>query len=114
MNAENPTRTPDPTLPPLGSGPRRKILIEIEVSADFEKRLDNQWMVEREIHADRWKWRWAVSPHEERAGRMYTAYCAAVGGKAFNGDPLPDWETFRADPAKAKQAEAWIAAAREA
>ena len=51
--------TPNVNLPPLGDGPRRKMLIEIEVSADFEKRLDNQWMVEREIHADRWAWRWA-------------------------------------------------------
>lgn len=34
------------------------MLVEIEVSADFEKRLDNQWMVEREINADRWSWQW--------------------------------------------------------
>jgi hypothetical protein len=52
------TTTPDSSLPPLGDGPRRKILIEIEVTEDFEKRLDNQWMVEREIHADRWNWNW--------------------------------------------------------
>lgn len=52
-------RTPDATLPPLGDGPRRKMLIEIEVTEDFERRLDNQWMVEREIHADRWSWHWA-------------------------------------------------------
>lgn len=50
--------TPDASLPPMGDGPRRKMLIEIEVSADFEKRLDNQWMVEREIAADRWSWKW--------------------------------------------------------
>jgi hypothetical protein len=35
------------------------MVIEIEVTEDFERRLDNQWMVEREIHADRWSWRWA-------------------------------------------------------
>lgn len=39
-------------------------------------------------------------------------YCAAVGGKAFNGDPLPSWTEFSADPAKATQAGGWIAAAR--
>ncbi len=39
----------------------RKMLVEIEVSADFEKRVDNQWMVEREINDDRWSWRWAGS-----------------------------------------------------
>ncbi len=54
-----PGHTPKPGLPPLGEGPRRKMLLEIEVSADFEKRLDNQWMIEREIHADRYTWRWS-------------------------------------------------------
>lgn len=37
----------------------------------------------------------------------YASYCAAVGGKAFNGDPLPKWEEFANDPAKKKQAAAW-------
>ena len=48
------------------------------------------------------------------AREMYTAYCAAVGGVAFNGDPLPDWGAFAADPAKAKQSGAWLAAADKA
>lgn len=46
------------------------------------------------------------------SGKLYTAYCIAVGGKAFNGDPLPDWETFRADPTKKKQSDAWLAVGR--
>jgi len=58
------TTTPNAKLPPLGEGPRRKMIIEIEVTEDFEKRLDNQWMVEREIHADRWNWRWAGQANE--------------------------------------------------
>lgn len=45
------------------------------------------------------------------ANELYTAYCEAVGGAAFNGDPLPDWETFAADPAKEKQSSAWLAVA---
>jgi hypothetical protein len=45
------------------------------------------------------------------AGEMYTTYCAAVGGKAFNGDPLPDWATFAADESKKKQSQAWLSAA---
>lgn len=44
---------------------------------------------------------------ENLAEFMYSTYCKAVGGKAFNGDPLPDWKTFAADPSKAKQVEAW-------
>lgn len=52
--------TPDSSLPPLDPvTPTRKMVITIDVAQDFEKRLDNQWMVEREIHADRWSWRWA-------------------------------------------------------
>jgi hypothetical protein len=53
-------RTPNAKLPPLvPDGPRRAMLVEIKVGANFEKRLDNQWEVEREIHADRWNWHWA-------------------------------------------------------
>lgn len=60
-----PQRTPDPTLPPLDpDAPRRAILVRVEVAADFERRLDNQWMVEREIHADRWSWDWAPEAAE--------------------------------------------------
>ena len=51
---------------------------------------------------------------DDLANELYTVYCKAVGGKAFNGDALPDWRTFRADPAKMKQSEAWMATARAA
>jgi hypothetical protein len=52
--------TPNASLPPLDPDtPRRKMVITIEVAADFERRLDNQWMVEREVAADRWSWAWA-------------------------------------------------------
>ncbi len=51
---------------------------------------------------------------EEIAGRLYERYCAAVGGKAFNNDPLPDWKTFRADVTKKKQSDAWIDVAKAA
>lgn len=43
---------------------------------------------------------------------MYHKYCEEVGGKAFNGDPLPKSDVFFADPAKQKQANAWIATAK--
>jgi hypothetical protein len=51
---------------------------------------------------------------ETVAERMYSAYCEAVGGTAFNGDPLPAWKEFRADPSKSKQSNAWLAAAEAA
>lgn len=38
------------------------MVVTIDVAADFEKKLDNQWMVEREIAADRWSWTWLDEP----------------------------------------------------
>lgn len=51
---------------------------------------------------------------ETLAEVLYEEYCKAVGGTAFNGDPLPDWDTFYADPNKVKQANAWIVTAAKA
>jgi len=48
---------------------------------------------------------------EKTAGSLYEEYCKEVGGKAFNGDPLPNWATFRADQSKQKQSDAWVAVA---
>lgn len=51
---------------------------------------------------------------EELAGQLYDHYCQSVGGKAFNGDPLPSWEEFSSDPNKQKQVNAWIEVAKKA
>jgi hypothetical protein len=48
---------------------------------------------------------------EKTAGALYEEYCKEVGGKAFNGEALPDWKVFRADPAKLKQSDAWVSVA---
>ena len=50
----------------------------------------------------------ASNPVERLAGSLYETYCASVGGVAFNGDPLPDWNAFRGDPSKKKQSDAWV------
>lgn len=47
------------------------------------------------------------------AKKIYDKYCAAVGGKAYNGDDLPNSEEFFTDPTKEKQANAWRAACHE-
>lgn len=47
------------------------------------------------------------------ASKLYETYCKAVGGKAFNGDPLPSWREFAADESKKKQVDAWIEVARQ-
>lgn len=48
------------------------------------------------------------------AHTLYDHYCQAVGGKAFNGDPLPLSGEFFADESKEKQANAWRETARKA
>ena len=55
-----------------------------------------------------------VDESETLAGHLYETYCKEVGGKAFNGDPLPKWPEFRADANKKKQSDAWVATARAA
>ncbi len=48
---------------------------------------------------------------EELARLQYSNYISAVGGKAFNGDPLPSAEEFFTDDSKKKQADSWRSAA---
>ena len=50
----------------------------------------------------------------EKAIQLYDTYSAAVGGKAWNGEPLPTGKEFINDPAKQLQADAWRAVAKEA
>lgn len=51
---------------------------------------------------------------EKIAGQLYAVYCKAVGNVNFQGDTLPTWEEFRADPNKKKQSDAWVEVASEA
>ncbi len=48
------------------------------------------------------------------AGELYTAYCAAVGGKSFKGDALPCWLELVADPGKETIVKAWLQTANRA
>ncbi len=54
------------------------------------------------------------STMKKLAMALYDEYCAQVGGKAYDGRPLPTAKEFFADAAKAKQARAWMAAASKA
>jgi len=45
---------------------------------------------------------------EALASRLYERYLKAVGGVAFNGDPLPLWPEFSRDETKKKQRAAWM------
>lgn len=55
-----------------------------------------------------------MEKREILARLMYDDYCRAVGGKAFNGDPLPKSEEFFGDLSKVKQANAWRVVAETA
>jgi hypothetical protein len=48
------------------------------------------------------------------AGYLYEEYCKSVGGKAHDGQPLPNWATFILDTAKATQAKGWLDVAQRA
>ena len=47
----------------------------------------------------------------DTAIELYDVYTAAVGGKAYDGRPLPSGAEFMSDPTKQKQADAWRAVA---
>jgi hypothetical protein len=51
---------------------------------------------------------------EVLAKELYTLYCEHVGGKAWNGDPLPTWAQFYSHAKKSKQATGWVAVAARA
>ena len=51
---------------------------------------------------------------EKLARAMYDVYCTAVGGKAWNGEPLPGSAEFFTDAGKQVQADGWRRAAGEA
>lgn len=52
-----------------------------------------------------------MSVIDKLAEKLYENYCREVGGKAFNGDPLPNWKDFSSDPNKQKQSNAWVSVA---
>ena len=54
------------------------------------------------------------STMKKLAMALYDEYCAQVGGKAYDGRPLPTAKEFFEDDTKAKQARAWMAAASKA
>ena len=54
------------------------------------------------------------STMERIAMAMYDEYCTSVGGKAYDGRPLPTAKEFFADATKAKQSRGWMSAASKA
>lgn len=49
--------------------------------------------------------------NDKYAKLAWDTYTNAVGGRAFNGDLLPEWDVMVADPAKQKLVAAWRATA---
>lgn len=89
-----PPTTPNAALPPLGDGQRKKISVTVEVPENWAQRLDMQWVLEREIHADRWSWNW---PQPEARGQAVTINTkpALPGPVAFIDKA--DFDTLRDD-----------------
>ena len=48
---------------------------------------------------------------DQKATELYDIYTAAVGGKAWDGKPLPCGKDFMSDPTKQTQANGWRAVA---
>lgn len=48
------------------------------------------------------------------AGYLYEEYCKAVGGKAYDGKPLPNWQEFSGDNTKVNQLHGWLSVAERA
>lgn len=47
--------------------------------------------------------------NETLTGMMFDYYREEVGGKTFDGLPLPTWKEFRENPEKKLQSDAWVA-----
>ena len=77
------------------------ILTEKQIAAERRQCQEDQTAMDDENYSE----------VDQVASVLYEAYCEAVGGKAFNGDPLPDWRTFRADTSKQTQSDAWCVVA---
>lgn len=45
---------------------------------------------------------------ETLAADLYSVYCQAVGGKAYDGKPLPTAEEFFRNPTKQTQVTGWL------
>lgn len=86
-------------------------LLQQRSSADMEDGTDNAVIEAAQNQLDRLEKVFGGSDMA-LAGLMYTAYCVAVGGKAYDGKPLPPWPEFSTDPAKKTQTLGWMAAAR--
>jgi hypothetical protein len=69
---------------------------------------------DREVVQDVLKNLGEIDEAEALAARLYTIYCRCVGGKAYDGKPLPPWSEFGKDTKKFAQSNAWRAVAREA
>jgi len=54
----------EPVAAPRGDEPTMPINVVIDVPTNWESRLDMQWIIEREIKADRWSWRWPSAEPE--------------------------------------------------
>lgn len=84
------------------------LLLQQRTTVDQEEGTDNLKIDAAQQALDKME---AMLEPTGLAERLYTVYCEAVGGKAYDGKPLPNWADFSVDPTKKKQSEAWMAVA---
>lgn len=65
----------EPIAAPRGDAPTMPIHVVIDVPTNWESRLDMQWIVEREIKANRWSWK---LPDEVESLKQQLAFAASI------------------------------------
>ena len=101
---------PDIPLDDIASAQAKAII----VLRDHLLHLVDTTRDDREVVQDVLKNLGEIDEAEAMAARLYTIYCRSVGGKAYDGKPLPPWSEFGKDTNKFAQSNAWRAVAREA
>ena len=88
--------------------PTIDINIKIAVPANWSNRLDMQWIVEREIHADRWSWSYAAPQAMNTQADAIEALRELV--EALDGAYISSWQSTAAWQTQLDRARAVLAA----
>ena len=88
--------------------PTIDINIKIAVPENWSNRLDMQWIVEREIHADRWSWSYAAPQAMNTQADAIEALRELV--EALDGAYISSWQSTAAWQTQLDRARAVLAA----
>lgn len=77
---------------------------ELAHVTQVEKIADDQYKIIFSLESEKLKNK--IYSHIN-SGELYEMYCDMVGGKSWDGKPLPRWRDFSSDSSKELQARAW-------